>query len=110
MTELEILAELKIAYMQLEDILDNQDEQLTTDEYASITKSMENFGKVYSNLYKRIEKENKNILYFKDDLLIADEIYLDYVTDSKDYDDQYITYKDIENEEKWWEDYDFLDN
>lgn len=110
MTELEILAELKIAYMELEDILENQDEQLTTDEYASITKSMKNFEKVYNNLYKRIEKENKNILYFKDDLLIADEIYLDYVTDSKDYDDQYITYKDIENEEKWWEDYDFLDN
>lgn len=110
MTELEILAELKIAYMQLEDILDNQDEQITTDEYASITKAMKNFEKVYNNLYKRIEKENKNILYFKDDLLIADEIYLDYVTDSKDYDDQYITYKDIENEEKWWEDYDFLDN
>ena len=110
MTELEILAELKIAYMQLEDILDNQDEQLTTDEYAEIKKSMKIFEKVYNNLYKRIEKENKNILYFKDDLLIADEIYLDYVTDSKDYDDQYITYKDIENEEKWWEDYDFLDN
>lgn len=110
MTELEILAELKIAYMELEDILENQDEQLTTDEYAGIIKSMENFKKVYNNLYKRIEKENKNILYFKDDLLIADEIYLDYVTDSKDYDDQYITYKDIENEEKWWEDYDFLDN
>lgn len=103
MTELEILAELKIAYMQLEDILDNQDEQLTTDEYAGITKSMENFKKVYSNLYKRIEKENKKSLYFKDDLLIADEIYNDYI-----YKDQYITYADIENEEKWWKDYDFL--
>lgn len=68
-----------------------------------------NIKKSYNrNLYKRIEKENKNILYFKDNLLIANEIYLDYVTDSEDYDDQYITYADIENEEKWWEDYDFL--
>lgn len=108
MTELEILADLKIAYRQLDDIIENDDEQITEGEYKKLNRSMETLGVIYRNLYKRIEKENKNILYFKDDLLIADEIYLDYVTDSKDYDDQYITYKDIENEEKWWEDYDFL--
>lgn len=108
MTELEILAELKIAYYQLDDILENEDEQITEGEYKKLNESIKALETVYRNLYKRIKKENKKSLYFKDDLLIADEIYLDYVTDSKDYDDQYITYKDIENEEKWWEDYDFL--
>lgn len=68
-----------------------------------LNESIKALETVYRNLYKRIEKENKKSLYFKDDLLIADEIYNDYI-----YKDQYITYADIENEEKWWKDYDFL--
>lgn len=103
MTELEILAELKIAYYQLDDILENEEEQITEGEYKKLNESIKALETVYRNLYKRIEKENKKSLYFKDDLLIADEIYNDYI-----YKDQYITYADIENEEKWWKDYDFL--
>lgn len=70
---------------------------------------MQKIKTLYENLYNRIKKENKEILYYEKDLLIGNEIYADYVTDSEDYDDQYITYKDLENGKKWWEDYDFLD-
>ena len=103
MTELEILAELKIAYLALNDIFDNQDEQLTIGELGKINRTMNNLEKIYNNIYSKIKKENKKSLYFKDDSLIADEIYNDYI-----YKDQYITYADIENEEKWWKDNDFL--
>ena len=108
MTELEILAELKEAYLNLEDIDENHEEQITINEEKYIRLSMQNLEILYSNLYKRIEKENEKILHFKESLYIGDQIYLDYVTKSEDYDDQYITYKDVENEEKWWEDYNFL--
>ena len=107
MTELEILAELKTAYLNLEDIEENQNEQITENEGKYIRLSMQNLEILYSNLYKRVEKENKELLYFKENLYIADQIYLDYVTESEDYDDQYITYKNIDKEEKWWEDYEF---
>lgn len=40
--------------------------------------------------------------------MIAENICNDYVTRSEDCDDQYITYADLVNEEKWWEDYNFL--
>ena len=108
MTELEILAELKSAYLNLEDIDENQEEQITMNEEKYIRLSMQNLEILYSNLYKRIEKEDKKLLYFKEDLLIGDQIYLDYITENENYDDQYITYKDIDNEEKWWENYDYL--
>ena len=110
MTEKEILAELKTAYLNLEDIQENQEEQITMNEEKYIKLSMQNLEILYSNLYKRIEKEDKELLYFKEDLLIGDQIYLDYITENENYDDQYITYKDLDNEEKWWEDYDFLLN
>ena len=108
MTEKEILAELKVAYWYLQDIDENHEEQITINEEKYIRLSMQNLEILYSNLYKRIEKENKELLYFKEDLLIGDQIYLDYITENENYDDQYITYKDIDNEEKWWENYDYL--
>lgn len=64
-------------------------------------KSQEFFENVYRNLYRKIDK---NRLYFENDILVANEIYLDYI----DNDNNYISYKDIENESKWWEMYDFL--
>lgn len=105
MTELEILAGLKIAYIRLLDILDNQDNQITVNEDKYIRLSMQNLEILYINLYERIEKEK---LHYKKDIMIAENIYNDYVTISEDYDDQYITYADLDNEEKWWEDYKFL--
>lgn len=108
MTDLEILAELKQAYLLLEDIEENQTKQITENEGEYIKLSMQNLEILYRNIYVRIEKENEKSLYFHKELEIAGQIYHDYVTRSEDYDDQYITYADLKNEEKWWEDYDFL--
>lgn len=108
MTELEILAELKIAYLNLEDIQENNEEQITKKENVDIEISMRNLEIVYNNLFNRIMKTNKDILYYEKDTMIADIINADYVTDSKDYDNQYLCYDDIKKETKWWEDIDFL--
>lgn len=109
MTELEILSNLKIAYRELEDIIENADnEQIEEEEYINLKYAMNILEEQYEKIYKRIEEENKQGLYYGKDLLIADQIYHDYVTKSEDYDDQYITYADMENEQKWWEDYNFL--
>ncbi len=107
MTELEILAEYKIAYKQLEDIMDNADNtQITEYEIGKIKQTMQNLEILYKLLYERIKEQEDISLYYEEDLLIAEEIYHDYVTT----DNTYITYADIENEIKWWEDYNFLLN
>lgn len=106
MTEKEILAEYKIAYLQFEDILDNADlEQITEAEQEKITLAMNILEKIYRELYKRIKETEDISLYYEEDLLIADEIYCDYMETKGE---NYITYKDIDGESKWWEDYDFL--
>lgn len=106
MTEKEILAEYKIAYLQLEDILDNADDtQITGEEVDRIKQAMRNLEKLYEQLYERIKWANDISLYYQENLLIGEEIYIDYI--SKE-DDMAITYKDLDNEDKWWEDYDFL--
>ena len=69
MTEKEILAELKIAYIQLEDIVNNQDEQITKQEEINLEECMYNLFVVYKNLYKRIKRENKQLLYYEKDVL-----------------------------------------
>lgn len=108
MTELEILAELKIAYIQLEDIIENQYEQITEQEKEHLGISMNNLWIIYKNLYERIEREDKQILYYEKDVLIANIISADYVTRSEDYNDQYITYDETNKKKRWWEDYKFL--
>lgn len=109
MTEKEILAEYKIAYRQLEDIMDNADEtQIANEEKEKVGQMMKNLEILYRELYERIKSAEDISLYYEENLLIANEIYHDYVTKSEDYDDQYLTYADIKGESKWWEDYDFL--
>lgn len=108
MTELEILAELKIAYENLEDILENNGEQITKGETKEINFSMEILSNIYHRLYTRIKRDNKEILYYKEELLIGNEIYLDYIEENETEEEYCITYKDLDNEEKWWEDYDYL--
>lgn len=108
MTDLEILGELKRMYYWLEDILENaEDDQIENKDYIEL----ENFETIlenqYRKIYKRIKSEEKNLLYYQKDIMVADEIYNDYVTCSKDYDDQYLTYADV-GEKKWWEDEEFL--
>lgn len=107
MTELEILAELKTAYLQIEDIIDNQYKQITENEECELRVAMGILAESYENIFKRIEKENEKILYYEKNIMIANQIYHDYVTKSKDYDDQYICYDDTEKKTKWWEDYQF---
>lgn len=107
MTELEILAQLKTAYLSLEDINENHGGQLTENEEKYIRLSMQNLEILYDNTYKKIQNENEKKLYFKKNLLIANKIYFDYITKSEDYDDQYLTYADVD-EKKWWEDEEFL--
>lgn len=108
MTDLEILGELKKMYYWLEDILENaEDDQIENKDYIELEKFETILENQYRKIYKRIEKEEKKLLCYQKDIMVADEIYNDYVTCSKDYDDQYITYADV-NEKKWWEDEEFL--
>ena len=108
MTDLEILGELKRMYYWLEDILENaEDDQIEDDDYTKLEKVETILENQYRKIYKRIEKEEKKLLCYQKDIMVADEIYNDYVTCSKDYDDQYLTYADVD-EKKWWEDEEFL--
>ena len=108
MTELEILAELKTAFLNLEDITENNEGQIKIDENDFLQSAMFIINYVYKQLWARIEKTNKEILFYEKDVMIADTAYHDYVTRSEDYDEQYICYDDTEKKTKWWEDYDFL--
>ena len=108
MTELEILAELKTAYLNLDDISDNHEEQIKQDEDDFLQSAMFIINYVYKQLWARIEKANKEILFYEKDVMIANTAYNDYVTRSEDYDDQYLCYDDTEKKTKWWEDYKFL--
>lgn len=106
MTEKEILAEYKIAYNQLQDIIDNADNtQITTEEVDIIEQTMQNLEKLYRQLYERIKSAEDISLYYEENIIIGEEIYIDYVLTE---DNTAITYKDMENESKWWEDYKFL--
>ena len=109
MTELEILAELKTAYNFMEDIEENADTtQVNEFEKMELLKIQHTMSSIYSRVYKTIEKENKESLYYEKDIMVADTIYNDYLAISEDYDDQYLCYQDINKKTKWWEDYRFL--
>lgn len=108
MTELEILAGLKIAYEYIVDIEDNAEiEQMGKFAKEEIFKIEDKLETVYWEVYKRILEENKELLIYKENLKIGDSIYIDYTTidNGVKYD---ITYKDMDNEEKWWENYSYL--
>ena len=107
MTELEILAQLKTAYLSLEDISENHGEQLTEDEEKCIRLFMQNLETLYENNYKRIMHKNNKALYYKENIKIGDCINIDYTIEDTEIKES-ITYNDMENREKWWEDYDYL--
>lgn len=114
MGDKEILAEYKIAYIQLQDIIDNADEQqVTAEEIDEIEKTQYILNLLFKKMYNRIKEKGEVSLYYKKDLLVADEISADYISTGDNVyikydDDMYIPYKNLDNEEKWWEDYDFL--
>lgn len=107
MTELEILAQFKTAYLSLEDISENHGGQLTEDEGKCVRLSMQNLEKIYENFYKRIMHKNNKTLYYKENIKIGDCINIDYTIEDTELKES-ITYNDMENGEKWWEDYDYL--
>lgn len=114
MGDKEILAEYKIAYEQLQDIIDNAMEgQITAEEVDKIEKIQYDLNILYKEMYNRIKEKEDVSLYYEEDLLISDEISADYISVGDDVyitydDDMYISYKNLDNEDKWWEDYDFL--
>lgn len=101
MKDKEILAELKICYELLQDIIDNNYKQLKS------TRELEKMQSVltdkYEEIYLKIEEENDISLYYEENILISPFIYQDYVTK----DDKYIASGDLDNK-KWWEDREFL--
>lgn len=115
MGDKEILAEYKIAYEQLQDIIDNADEQQITEaEVDKINKVMNDLAFLYKKMYNRIKGQKNISLYYRKDLLVSDKIFGDYIEVNDDVyilcdDEIYISYKDLEQKKnKWWEDYDFL--
>lgn len=115
MGDKEILAEYKIAYIQLQDIIDNADEQqISAEEVDKIVKVMNDIALLYEKIYKRIKEQKDISLYYRKNLLVADKIFADYIEVNDDIyitydDDMYISYKDLEKKpNQWWEDYDFL--
>lgn len=114
MGDKEILAEYKIAYEQLQDIIDNAcEEQITAEEVDKIEKVQYDLNILYKEMYSRIKEKEDVSLYYEEDLLISDEISADYMAIKDNIhitydDDMYIPYKNLKNEDKWWEDYDFL--
>lgn len=95
MTELEILAGLKVAYIRIEDIIEKCCTQLSVQELFIALNILD---EEYVEVYEKIQAENEELLYYGKDIMIAENICSDYVTRSEDYDDQYITYADLVNE------------
>lgn len=105
MEDKSILAQLKTAYESLQDIIDNADNtQLKS--VVELYNAQNILGDKYIEVYNKIKKENNSSLYYDTDLLIADCISADYLTNSEDYDNQFMTAGDIG--ERWWEDYGFI--
>ena len=106
MTELKILAQLKTAYLSLEDISENQT-ILTENGKLYIELSMQNLEILYNKIYEKIMYKNNDILYYKENIKIGNCINIDYTREDTEIRES-MTYKDIDNEEKWWEDYNYL--
>lgn len=107
MTELEILAELKQAYLNLEDIIENQMQQLTKEQIKELKIAMEILAKQYNTTYEYVKTLEDVNLEYQRGLFVAPHIFYDYLTTEEDF-TEYIPYTNLDNEEKWWEDYDFL--
>jgi len=103
MTEKEILAELKIAYENLDDIIDNAD-NTQLESVKELYEAQKILAEKYSEVYEKTKENNDINLYYEEDIMIGSSIYIDY-ENTEGYG---FTYKDMGNESKWWEDYSFL--
>lgn len=99
MKDKEVLAGLKIAYIKIDDILENSS-VIDTKELKYIQKILE---EKYEQVYNKIKSENDIELYYEEDLIIAPNIYNDYINIVNK---KAITSGDISS--KWWEDKLFL--
>ena len=100
MEDKEVLAGLKIAYIKINDILENSS-IVDTKEFKNIQKILE---EKYEQVYNKIKNENDIKLYYEEDLIIAPNIYNDYINiiSKKAIPNEFINYS------KWWEDKLFL--
>ena len=102
MSDKELLAELKISYNYLQDIIDNADNtQLKSVKELIETQNI--LSKKYNEIYENIKEKNINLCY-GEHFKIGSNIYVDY----EDNENICYSYADLENEIKWWEDYRFL--
>lgn len=107
MTDKEILAELKTAYLNLEDIIDNSD---LTQINKSMRKGLISAQVELMDIYEKLWNETQEDITIKgeNDLTIGKQIYTDYYDVGND---EYISKTEIIKNGKeyaWWEDYDFL--
>ena len=103
MGDKEILAELKRCYEYLQDIIDNADREQLEGTYE-LEKVQEVLDDKYTEVFKKIEKENEKSLYYKENIKIAGDIYMDC------YDNNGLPISSGDMDwQKWWEDNDFLD-
>lgn len=103
MTELEILAELKKSYINIEDIIDNADfEQVGLKD--TLIQAKNAIEEKYTEVYKIAEDTNAN-LYYKGHK-ISNCIYFDYMENNFEY----YMILDVDTKENlyWFEDYSFL--
>lgn len=102
MGDKEILAELKRSYEYLQDIIDNADkEQLKSVE--ELEKVQEILDDTYTEVFKKIKKENEKSLYYKENIRIAGDIYMDC------YDNNGIPVSSGDMDwQKWWRDDSFI--
>ena len=106
MTELEILAQLKIAYNSLIDILENSDiEQLNCEilDIAILDYLTDKISEIYYKVYKNIENENIKILQYENNIYISDSIENDFMVKYSQNDIEYIAYDETKQNIKWYE-------
>lgn len=105
MEDKEILAQLKIAYENLQDIIDNADNtQLKS--VVKLYEAQNILDDKYREVYKKVKKENSSSLYYDTNLIISDCASADYINMDTENEHEYITAGDIG--ERWWEDYGFI--
>lgn len=102
MGDKEILAELKRCYEYLQDIIDNADRgQLKSVE--ELEKVQEILDDTYTEVFKKIKKENEKSLYYEEDIIISDTIYGAYEQGGESLSEGDMDWQ------KWWEDSLFID-
>lgn len=107
MTDKEILAELKISYENLQDIIDNSDlSQINKSMRKELTSAQVELMDIYEELWN--ETQEDITIKGEDDLTIGKQIYTDYYDVGND---EYISKVEIiknGKEYEWWNDYEFL--